>query len=152
MKELAEERINALDAGIYLVDITVGGDNRIFVEIDKEVGYVSIEECISVSRNIEHNLDREVEDFSLEVSSAGIDKPFRVIKQYLKHIGKNVTVQTVEHGKKLEGLLKSADEKGIVLEISEKRRLEGKKKKVLVTEEFPLTYDEIKETKLVIAF
>lgn len=150
--KLAEERIAERDAGLYIVNLTIANGNQIFLELDREDGSVSIEDCMSVSRNIEHNLDREVEDFGLEVSSAGIDQPFRVLKQYLKNIGKEVKVLAFEHGKKLEGLLKSADEEGIVLETKEKQRLEGRKKKVWITEEIPLKYSEIKETKLIISF
>ncbi len=150
--ELAEERIEELNRGLYIVELIIGGDNRIMVELDKEEGAVAIEDCMSVSRNIEHNLDREVEDFSLEVSSAGLDQPFRVLKQYIKNIGKEVKVKTIEHGKSIQGVLKSADENGLVVETKEKKRLEGKKKKVWVTEELPFMYSEIKETKLIISF
>lgn len=150
--ELADERIAELNNGVYIVELKINHGNQIFLELDKEEGNIAIEDCMSVSRNIEHNLDREEEDFSLEVSSAGIDQPFRVLKQYLKNVGKEVKVQTFEHGQKYEGLLKYADEEGIIIEIKEKRRLEGKKKKVWVTEETKLNYNEIKETKLIISF
>lgn len=140
------------DPGLYIVDLNVGSGNKIHLEIDREEGSVSIDDCVSVSRNIEHNLDREIEDFSLQVSSAGIDQPFRVLKQYYKNVGKEVKVTPVEHGKSVEGLLKAADENGIVVEIKEKQRLEGKKKKVWVTNEIPFKYEEIKETKLIISF
>lgn len=152
ISKLAEERIAERDAGLYIVNLTIANGNQIFIELDREKGSVSIEDCMSVSRNIEHNLDREIEDFSLEVSSAGIDQPFRVHKQYLKNIGKEVKVLTFEHGKKFEGLLKEVDDDGIVLETKEKKRLEGRKKKIWVTEEIPLKYSEIKETKLIISF
>lgn len=149
---LAEERIEELDKGLYIVEVKIGSGNHISVELDAEEGFVSIDDCISVSRNIEHNLDREKEDFSLEVASAGLDQAFRVLKQYKKNIGKEVKVKTLEHGKKVEGVLKEVSEEGIVIETKEKKRLEGKKKKVWVTEEIPFKYDEIKETKLIISF
>ena len=144
--------MNDLDSGLYLVEISISGDNRISVEIDKEEGSVAIEDCISVSRNIEHNLDREEEDFSLEVSSAGLDKPLRVFKQYVKNVGREVKVQKKEHGKSVQGVLKSVDEKGLLVEVTEKQRVEGKKKKIWITEEIPIEFNEIKETKLIIAF
>ena len=150
--ELAEERIEELNRGLYIVDITIGSGNKIMVHLDKEDGAIAIEDCMSVSRNIEHNLDREVEDFSLEVSSAGLDQPFKVLKQYLKNIGKEIKINTIEHGKTIQGILLKASEEGIVLETKEKKRLEGKKKKVWVTEELPFSYNEIKETKLIISF
>ena len=152
IESLAVERMAERDEGLYIVSLTIASGNRILLEIDKEVGSVSIEDCISVSRNIEHNLDREKEDFSLEVASAGLSQPFRVLKQYVKNIGKEVKVQTVEHGKAIEGTLTKATEEGIVVERKEKRRIEGKKKKEWVTEEFEFTYDQIKETKLIISF
>lgn len=152
VKQLAEERIEELNKGLYIVEITVSAGNQIVVELDAEQGYVSIDDCISVSRNIEHNLDREQEDFALEVSSAGATKPFRVLKQYLKNVGKEVKVQLLEHGKALQGILKEADENGFVLETKEKRKVEGKKKKEWVIEEIPLKYNEVKETKLIITF
>ena len=150
--KLAEERINELDKGIYIVELRINNGNQIFLELDREDGSIAIEDCISVSRNIEHNLDREDEDFALEVSSAGLDQPFRVLKQYIKNIGREVKVQTIEHSKKVEGLLKEADEEKIVIETKEKKRLDGRKKKVWVTEEIVLKHDEIKETKVVISF
>ena len=152
VRKLAEERIAERDELLYIVDITIGGGNQIMVELDHEEGSVSIEDCISISRNIEHNLDREAEDFSLEVSSAGISKPFRVYKQYVKNVGRQVKVITVEHGKAIEGLLKSADEDGFVVETREKVRVEGKKKKEWVVEELPFNYNDVKETKLIISF
>ena len=152
VQELAEERIAERDEKLYIVDITVASGNKILVELDHEEGFVKIDDCISISRNIEHNLDREVEDFSLEVSSAGMTKPFRVLKQYYKNVGREVKVQTLEHGKSIEGILKSADESGFVVETKEKRRVEGKKKKEWVIEEFPFNYNEVKETKLIISF
>lgn len=150
--ELAEERIAERDPKLYVVEITISADNRIALDLDREEGFVTIDDCISVSRNIEHNLDREAEDFSLEVSSAGMTKPFRVLKQYLKNVGREVRVQTLEHGRAVEGLLKSADENGFVIETKEKKRIEGKKKKEWVIEEIPFNYNEVKETKLVISF
>ncbi len=150
--KLAEERIAERDEQLYIVNLNIGSGNQIFLELDREEGAVSIEDCMAVSRNIEHNLDRETEDFSLEVSSAGLDQPFRVQKQYQKNKGREVKILTFEHGQRFEGLLKEVDEEGIVLEVKEKKRLEGRKKKVWITEEIPLKYSEIKETKLIISF
>src|SRR5690554_4038580 len=152
IERLALERIDELDKGLFIVAISVSGNNVIQVEIDSEEGSVSIEDCVSVSRNIEHNLDREKQDFELQVSSAGLDKPFRVLKQYYKNIGNEVKVLLKEKNHSLEGVLKHADEKGIKLETTTKERIEGKKKKEIVVREYEFTYDEIKETKIVISF
>ena len=123
----------------------------IHVELDKAEGYVSINECMSVSRNIEHNLDRESEDFELHVSSAGLDKPLRVLPQYMKNIGREVKVVTTD-GKKQEGLLVAASEKELTLETSRKEKIEGKKKKELIVEQHVFPMNQIKETKIVISF
>ncbi|MDG0973919.1 MAG: ribosome assembly cofactor RimP [Crocinitomicaceae bacterium] len=151
IEELALERIEELDKDLFIVEISISASNSIRVEIDSASGNVAIEDCISVSRNIEHNLDREEQDFELQVSSPGLDKPFRVVQQYKKNVGREVKLTPV-NGVKLEGVLKSADDNGVVIETTRKERLEGKKKKVTVVEEHPFNYDEIKETKIVITF
>jgi len=149
--ELAEERMNELNCGLFIVDMTISAKNVIHVELDKAEGYVSINECMSVSRNIEHNLDRESEDFELHVSSAGLDKPLRVLPQYIKNIGREVKVVTTD-GKKQEGLLVAASEKELTLETSRKEKIEGKKKKELIVEQHVFPMNQIKETKIVISF
>lgn len=151
IEELALERITELDKDLFIVEISISASNSIRVEIDSAFGNVAIEDCISVSRNIEHNLDREEQDFELQVSSPGLDRPFRVVQQYKKNVGREVKLTPV-NGVKLEGVLKSADDNGVVIETIRKERLEGKKKKVTVVEEHPFNYDEIKETKIVITF
>ena len=151
VQALAEERIEELDKGLYIVEITISSGNVIRIELDAEKGNVAIEDCVSVSRNVEHNLDREEQDFELQVSSAGLDKPLRVVKQYIKNIGEEVKVKLKEKGK-IEGVLKSADNNGITIETATKERLEGKKKKVTVVKEHHLSFEEIKETKIVISF
>ena len=151
IEELALERIEELDKDLFIVEISISASNSIRVEIDSAFDNVAIEDCISVSRNIEHNIDREEHDFELQVSSPGLDKPFRVVQQYKKNVGREVKLTPV-NGVKLEGVLKSADDNGVVIETTRKERLEGKKKKVTVVEEHPFNYDEIKETKIVITF
>lgn len=148
---LIEERISDLKKDLYVVELSISAKNVIRVEIDKLEGYVSVEECVSISRNIEHNLDRETEDFELHVSSAGLDKPFRHINQYKKNIGRMVQVKLIESSK-IEGRLVDVDEKGIKVLHSEKKRLEKKKKKEVVEEEFQFDYAQIKETKIVVSF
>ena len=119
--------------------------------MDCKSGNVAIEDCVSISRNIEHNLDREEQDFELHVSSAGLDKPFRVKEQYLKNKGQQVKVK-LNAGGEIEGALLEVKDDFIIVEELRKERLEGKKKKVLVTEEHELKFEDIKETKIVISF
>lgn len=149
--ELVNERIAELNNGLFVVDLTISATNVINVELDKEEGYVAINDCMSVSRNVEHNLDREAEDFELHVSSAGLDKPFRVLGQYVKNIGRTVKVVLV-NGTKLEGTLAKADETGVILETSRMEKPEGKKKKELIVEQHEFPFEQIKETKFVISF
>ena len=90
IKTLAEERMAELNNGLYIVDMSVSSTNVIHIELDKIKGGVTVEDCVSVSRNVEHNLDREKDDFELHVSSAGLDKPLRHINQYIKNIGRQL--------------------------------------------------------------
>jgi ribosome maturation factor RimP len=151
VRELAQERIDELNNGCYLVDINISEANTIRVEADNINGAISIDSCVSISRNIEHNLDREEEDFALSVSSPGLDRPFKVIQQYEKNIGRQVKVINNE-GEKLVGELKAVDESGVEVETRSKERLEGKKKKQLVVTSHQLAFENIKETKIVISF
>ena len=138
------------DKEYFLVDVTVSPDDKIVVEIDHAEG-VWIDDCVELSRFIESKLDREEEDFELEVGSAGIGQPFKVLQQYLIHIGKEVEVLTKE-GKKLEGVLKEADADHFVVTVLKKVKPEGAKRPVWVDEDLTFTYDEIKYTKYLISF
>ena len=138
------------DKEYFLVDVTVSPDDKIVVEIDHAEG-VWIDDCVELSRFIESKLDREEEDFELEVGSAGIGQPFKVLQQYLIHIGKEVEVLTKE-GKKLEGVLKEADADHFVVTVQKKVKPEVAKRPVWVDEDLTFTYDEIKYTKYLISF
>ena len=138
------------DKDYFLVDVSVSPDDKIVVEIDHAEG-VWIDDCVELSRFIESKLDREEEDYELEVGSAGIGQPFKVLQQYLIHIGKEVEVLTRE-GKKLEGVLKDANEERITLTIQKKVKPEGAKRPKLVEEDVIYTYEEIKYTKYLISF
>ena len=134
----------------FLVDVTVSPDNRIVVEIDHAEG-VWIEDCVELSRFIESKLDREKEDFELEVGSAGIGQPFKVLQQYINHIGMDVEVLKND-GLKLAGILKNADEEHFTVTISKKVKLEGEKRPKMVDEDVTFGYNEIKYTKYLINF
>ena len=116
------------DKEYFLVDVSVSPDDKIVVEIDHAEG-VWIDDCVELSRFIESKLDREEEDYELEVGSAGIGQPFKVLQQYLIHIGKDVEVLTKD-GKKLE----------------------GEKRPRMVEEDVTYTYSELKYTKYLIRF
>ena len=149
--ELIEERFAELANGLFLVDLKISKDNSITIEIDKHVGGVSVKDCMAVSRNVEHNLDREEQDFELHVTSAGLDRPLRVLPQFVKNIGR--TVETIlNDGVRHEGILVSADDKELVLETTRIEKIEGKKKKETIVEQMVLPMNTIKETKIVITF
>ncbi len=133
---------------MFIVDVTVGPGNAISVIIDSDEG-LSIDKCIEMSRHIEHQFDREVEDFSLEVSSPGLTQSFKVLRQYLKNLEKEVEIVTVK-GDKITGVLKSVSDEGFVVETSSNIKVDGKKTVELKTVEFSLL--EIKTVKPVITF
>lgn len=151
VRELAEERIKDRDERLFIVELTISASNVIRLELDKTEGNVSIEDCMSVSRNIEHNLDREDADFELHVSSAGLDKPLRVHAQYVKNIGRDLDVK-LKSKEKVTGTLIAVDEAGVTLKREEKQAVEGKKKKELVVIENKIAFSDINEAKIVISF
>ena len=138
------------DKDYYLVDIIVTKDNRISIEIDHFDG-VSIDFCISLTKEIESRLDREIEDYELEVSSAGLTEPFKVLKQYVKNIGNEVEVLT-KSGIKLIGVIKNANSEKITLEIEKQVKPEGAKRKITVNEDIEIPFENIKSTKYIIRF
>ncbi len=135
---------------MFIVDINVSTSNVIHVFVDGFNG-ITIEQCIGISRNVEHNLDREEEDFALEVSSPGLTESFKVRQQYIKYEGRDVEVEKTD-GEKLKGLLKISDEEQIVLETSERKKVEGHKKKQVIVTEHTIKYEDIKSAKAVISF
>ena len=137
-----------LSDDMFIVDITVGTGNSILVSVDSNAG-ISVGECVQISRHIESSLDREVEDFSLEVSSPGLSLPFKVLRQYLKNIGREVEVVT-KSGEKQKGILKSANTEGFELEFLVKGRVDGKK--VEETKSLTYSFDQMKTVKIVISF
>lgn len=145
--QLIEEK---LSDRMFIVDVSVSASNVIYVYVDSYDG-ITIDTCIEISRHIEHSLDRDEEDFGLQVSSPGLMESFKVKEQYLKYTGKEVEVVTVSDDK-FQGILKEAGEQSIVLETSSFEKQEGQKKKQLITKEYNFKYEEIKSAKAVISF
>lgn len=145
---IVEEWLEGKD--YFLVDVLVSPDDKIVVEIDHAEG-VWIDDCVELSRYIESKLNREEEDYELEVGSAGIGQPFKVLKQYQIHIGKDVEVLTKD-GKKWTGILNDANEQNFTIIVTKKVKPEGAKRPKLVEEAVTFTYDEIKYTKYLISF
>ena len=148
VKKLAEEKL--AEGNNFIVDISIKPGNKITLLLDNDKG-VSIADCVAMSRHIEFNLDREKEDFELNVMSPGLSEPFKILRQYQKNIGKYIDVVTKEN-KKLTGKLLAASEEGISVEIKSKEKVEGKKGKQEIINNIQLTFNQIKETKVVILF
>ena len=137
--------------GLYLIDITVSKDNDIEVTVEAEEGVVELDDCVALSRHFETCFDREVEDYSLTVTSAGLDQPFKILKQYQKAVGNKVEVQ-LKGGKKMVAVLEAADEEGITLKYSQKEAVEGKKKKEIVEHVDRFTMEQINSVRPYIEF
>ena len=138
------------DKDYFLVDVEVTPDDRIVVEIDHKDG-VWIEDCAELSRFIEDHLNRDEEDYELEVGSAGIGQPFKVVQQYVNCIGEEVEVLQKD-GKKVSGILKSVDVPAFVVTVKEKKKLEGQKRPQLVETDKTFDMNDVKYTKYIINF
>ena len=134
----------------FLVDVTVSPDDKIVVEIDHAEG-VWIDDCVELSRYIESKLNREEEDYELEVGSAGVGQPFKVLQQYLNYVGKDVEV-LAKDGMKYVGILADANADHFTVTITVKVKPEGAKRPHLEQQDVTFTYDEIKYTKYLITF
>jgi len=126
----------------YLVNMKITPDNRIFVDIDGDNG-ITIDDCIELSRLVENSLDRDEEDFELNVSSAGADAPLKMPRQYRRHIGRNLSVEPFE-GEKVEGTLTEADDQTFTI------KTQGSKKEP--SQELTFNYQDVKTTKVVLKF
>ncbi len=137
--------------GCFIVDISVSKDNDIVLTIESETGKIELDDCVSLSRFFETKFDREVEDYSLTVSSAGLDQPFKVFKQYQKAIGTKVEV-SLKGGKKMVAVLEAADEESITLKYTAKEAVEGKKKKELVEHVDRYAMDQVNAVRPFVEF
>ena len=137
--------------GLYLIDVTISKDNDVEITIESEEGKVELEDCVAISRFFETKFDREQEDYSLTVTSAGLDQPFKVLKQYIKAIGRKVEVQ-LKGGKKMVAVLEAADQESITLKYSQKETVEGKKKKEIVEHVDRFTMDQINAVRPFVEF
>ena len=148
VKSLVEEWLDGKE--YFLVDVEISKDNKIVVEIDHADG-VWIEDCVELSRYIEDRLNRDEEDYELEVGSAGLGQPFKVPQQYINFVGKEVEVLDGD-GKKMKGILKSVDGNDFVVTVREKVKEEGKKRSELKDVDKTFQMDKVKYTKYLISF
>ncbi len=130
------------DSEYFLTDLKVSPSNEIVVEIDSMTPG-DIDACVSLTRAIEEAFDRDVEDYELEVGTAGLTSPLKVRRQYDKYLGQDLEVLTTD-GRKLHGMLRKADDNGIILSIQQKVKKEGSKKPVIETIDLDLPFSLIK--------
>jgi ribosome maturation factor RimP len=135
---------------LFLIDLKISPDSKISVILDGDKG-VSVEDCMLISRAIEHNLDREEEDFSLEVTSAGATSPLTQVRQYNKNIGRMLQVKSKEL-KKIEAMLTEVDDEHITLEWIAREPKPVGKGKITVEKQAKIAYDDILEAKVIIKF
>jgi len=133
---------------LFLIECTISSDHHIRILLDGDQG-VNLKTCIEISQSIEHNLDRETEDFSLEVASAGVGNPLQNRRQYTKNIGRKLRVER-DSEPTLEGVLTAATETDFTLEWKQREpKPVGKGKQTVIKKEI-LSYQEIKSTKVLV--
>lgn len=138
------------ETNVFLVDVKIGTDNRIVVELDSDEP-ITIDFCAKTTRQIESEFDREVEDYELEVGSAGLSAPFKIVRQYRKNLGNEVEILTKD-GKKLFATIIEVEDDYFVVEQESMQKQEGVKRKVSVVERIKFLYSEVKYTKYLIRF
>jgi len=148
VENLLEEAFQEYNS-LFLISLNISDQNHIIIVIDGDQG-VSVNDCIAVSRKIENNLDREEEDFSLEVASSGVSEPLKLPRQYQKNIGRKLEVNTKTD--KFVGNLTDVNEEGIVLSWKAKEPKPIGKGKVTVDKEAKIAFQEIEKAKVVITF
>jgi ribosome maturation factor RimP len=133
---------------LFLISLKIGNDNSIRIILDGDQG-VTLKDCMNVSRAIEHNLDREEYDFSLEVASAGVGSPLLNSRQFIKNIGRKLQVD-LEDKNPIEGTLTTADDQAFTLEWKQREPKPVGKGKVTVTKQRTLSYTDINTAKVLI--
>jgi len=137
------------DGNLFLIDFSITTDNKINIILDGDEG-VTVQDCMNISRAIEHNLDRDEEDFSLEVASAGAASPMVLPRQYRKNIGRKVEVKA--HDVVYEGNLTDATEDSIVLEWKAREPKPIGKGKITVQKKKEISFSDIREAKVILKF
>lgn len=148
VKTLLDDAITA-DKSLFLIDFSVTADNTIKVVLDGDEG-VTLQDCMKISRAIEHNLDRDEYDFSLEVTSAGAASPITMPRQYTKNIGRKLKVVTERET--FEGNLMETTDKGIVIAWKAREPKPVGKGKITVQKREEIEFSEIKEAKVILKF
>jgi ribosome maturation factor RimP len=151
-KEQVADLLNkALDEKptIFLIDLSISDSYKIFVTLDGDNG-VALQDCIDITRAIEPNLDREEVDFAIEVASVGVGSPLKMVRQYIKNIGRTLIVKTEEET--IEAVLQAADEDKITLTWQAREPKKVGKGKETVTKIKEIPYLEIKQAVVTVNF
>jgi ribosome maturation factor RimP len=135
---------------LFLIDLSINEANKISVILDGDSG-VNLQDCIDISRAVENNLDREEQDFSLEVASAGVSSPLKLVRQYKKNIGRTLKVKTTS-SEEIEAKLTMADDEKITLEWQAREPKKIGKGKETVDKKLEIPYENIKEAIVIISF
>ncbi len=151
-KQLLDKSIQEAIEGsdIFIVEVNVSPQNDITVELDSPNG-LDIDTCAEITRHINECLDRDVEDYSLEVGSAGLTAPFKVKGQWLKNIGNEIELLTRD-GKKMHGRLVEVGDNGFTIEVAAKVKSPGKKRPEIVMQPVEIAFDNVKQAKYMIQF
>ena len=137
--------------GLYIIEITVSKDNDVEIVIDSEEGIVDLEDCVEISHRFEECFDREKEDYSITVTSAGLDQPFKVFRQFEKAVGSKVEV-ALKGGRKFVAVLAAAHPEWIELKYTTREAVEGSKKKQNVDHDERFRMEEVNWVKPHIEF
>ena len=135
---------------LFLIDLSINEANKISIVLDGDFG-VNLQDCIDISKAVENKLDREEQDFSLEVASAGVSSPLKLVRQFKKNIGRTLKVKTIA-SEEVEAKLTSADDEKIILEWQAREPKKIGKGKETVEEKLELPYENIKEAIVIISF
>ncbi|MDR1347136.1 MAG: ribosome assembly cofactor RimP [Prevotellaceae bacterium] len=149
IREAVERKIKNSD--MFIVDINISADSKINVVLDSDSGKININDCAEISREIEDVLNRDDEDFELEVASAGLGYPLKMLRQYQKNINRDIDIVFTD-GRKLTAKLTGAAAGSIDVKYEEKATVENKKRKQLITKNETITFDSVKSVKVVVSF
>ncbi len=147
IRQIAEEILQ--ESHLFLLDVTIRKGNRILVTIDGDHG-VTIDDCARLSRSIESRLNRDEDDFELQVSTAGADSPLKLKRQYPKHCGRTLEL-TLDDGRKLRAVLVSVSEEGLYM-LPEKGKTAGKKPAETAEEGIRIAWENIGQSVVIVSF
>lgn len=135
---------------LFLVNLSINDSFKISIDLDGDHG-INLQDCITISRMVESNLDREEQDFSLEVASAGLSSPLKFVRQYKKNIGRTLKVKTIA-SEEIEATLLAADDEKITLEWQAREPKKIGKGKETVDKKADILYEDIKEAIVIVSF